>query len=447
MNLNNDTINKLISSKFEIDCINISLTQQIKENPTIYNGAGTIYQDKNGILNLKLYAKMENIDKEISHMFKNYLPGKIIGNENYFSLRATDMSGSEWGAENIWLSADVSFPAAGQVIKAKLREIKNITEIDKRIRSGRTCLLIVVPGSYKIPCNKKEDLPNGGWRFNKSSFSVNEVDFELKKLDDYLTINARTETNALPEQSETRILEALSIIHGQIVRPMIIDHSHNDITTLKIKSVDDTLSNTQLSCPIEHSLPSHLGTFATFLEGYLSSIKSPNSELFGFWYKINRAWQSGIENASLALAVAIEGIIRSYFEQYGLPDKEIRQQALQAKQLIKHSELGKRIKGRLLSSVGNLKVASPKVALFRMSDMGLFPKSFGVEWGSLRNKSAHADQTDQDDKAIQVNINKNYTCLVLFYCLLFKVIGYEGNFIDYSQEGWPEKSFSPVREG
>jgi len=72
LNLNNDTINKLISSEFEIDCIDINLTQQIKENPIIYDGSGTIYQDENGVLTLKLYAKRTNIEKKLSHMFKNY---------------------------------------------------------------------------------------------------------------------------------------------------------------------------------------------------------------------------------------------------------------------------------------------------------------------------------------------------------------------------------------
>jgi len=444
LNLNNDTINKLISGKFEINCIDINLIQQIKKDPIIYNGSGTIYQDGNRVLNLKLYAEITNKDKTISHIFKHFVPGKIIGNENYFSLRATDMSDSKWDAENLWLSNDVY--DAGQVIKTELREIKNITEADIRIRPEKTRLFLVTPGSYQIPCNKKEDLPNGGWRLNKSLFSFNQIDFEFKKLEDYLTINASTRKNALSEQSETKILEALSIICGQIVRPMIIEHSHSGIRTLKIKSVDNTLPNTQFSCPIEHSLPSHLGTFTSFLEGYLSSIRDPNSELFGFWHKINRAWQAGIENASLALVVAIEGIVKSYFKRYGLPDKEILQQAQEAKQLVKHSELGKRIKDRLMGSIGNLKRTSPNGALYQMSEMGLFPKSFVDEWVSLRNKSTHADQIDQDKETKQAYIDQIYTCITLFYCLLFKVIGYGGNSIDYSQEGWPEKRFPLVRE-
>jgi len=427
-----------------MDCIDITLTQQIEKDPIIYDGPGTIYQDENGVLNLKLYAKIRNEDKEISHIFKSYPPGKIIGNEDYFSLRAADMSGNEWCAENIWPSSNTSLTVAGQIIKAELREIKNITEV-KRIRSEKAYLFIVVPGSYKIPCNKKEDLPNGGSRLNKSLFSANQIDFEFKKLDNYLTINASTETNALSEQSEIEILEALSIVYGQIVRPMIVVFTHGGIKTLKIKSVDNTVSNKHLPYPIEHSLPSNLETFTSFLGKYLYSIENPYSELFGFWYKINRAWQAGIENASLSLAVAIEGVAKSYFKRYGLPDKEILQQAQEAKRKIKDLELGERIKDRLLSSIGGLKSTSPKGALYQMSGTGLFPKSFVDEWVSLRNKSTHADQIDQDNETKQTHIDQIYTCITLFYCLLFKVIGYEENFIDYSQEDWPEKKISACK--
>lgn len=198
--------------------------------------------------------------------------------------------------------------------------------------------------------------------------------------------------------------------------------------------------------PVKHSSPSDLETFTSFLEKYLYAIENPYSELFGFWYKINRAWQADIENASLSLAVAIEGVAKSYFKRYGLPDKEILQQAQEAKQKIKDLELGKRIKNRLLTSIGGLKSASPKGALYQMSETGLFPESFVDEWISLRNKSTHADRIDQDEKTKQTYIDQIHTCITLFYCLLFKVIGYEGNFIDYSQEGCPEKRFSLVRE-
>jgi hypothetical protein len=447
LNLSKEIIETLISNKFEIDCIDISLTQQTEENRIIYSGPGTVYQDENGVLNLKLYVKIKDLKEELNQAFKHFTPGKIIGDEHYFSFRAVDMSGNEWCSENIWVSGTVSFPTAGKVIKSKLEEIKNIAEIDKRIRSEKTYLFIVLPGDYKIPCNEKEDLPNGGWRLNRSVFSANQVDFEFKKHDNYLTINASTITDVLEGQTEIKILEALSIIYGQVLRPIIIDYSHGDSKKLRIKSVNDKFSNKQLPYPFNYSSPSDLESFACFLEKYLSAIKNPFSELFGFWHKINRAWQASIENSSLSLAVAIEGLVKSYFVEYGLPDQDILQQAQDAKQKFKELEIGERIKKRLLSSLGGLNNVSPKSALFQISKKGLLPKSFADEWVTLRNKSAHPDKIDKDQKATQAYIDQIYTCITLFYSLLFLIIKYEGNFIDFSQNGWPEKKFSLVKEG
>ena len=119
MNFNLETIEKFISNTIEIDCIDICLTQKIEKEPIVYTGPGTIYQDEHGVLQLKLYSKINDIKKELSHQFKHHAPGKIIADDNYFTLKAIDMSGKEWVADNIWVSSNVSFPASGQVIKSR----------------------------------------------------------------------------------------------------------------------------------------------------------------------------------------------------------------------------------------------------------------------------------------------------------------------------------------
>jgi len=50
---------KIINKKFELDCIRISLTQQIDEKPVIISGPGTIHQDSDGILNQKWLSLFE----------------------------------------------------------------------------------------------------------------------------------------------------------------------------------------------------------------------------------------------------------------------------------------------------------------------------------------------------------------------------------------------------
>ncbi len=437
MNFNKETIDKLISNTFEIDCIDIYLTQKTDNDPIVYKGPGTICQDEYGILRLKLYSRLNDIKKELSHRFKHHPPGKIIAEDNYFSLKAIDMSGKEWLADNIWVSANVSLPASGQVISSELREIESIEE---RPNSEKDYLFMIVPGQFEIPCNEREDLPNGGWRLNRAVFLAYKLEF--KKLDNYLIINAKSNPGYITKDTYLKLIEALSIVTGQIVRPVVIKNTKNNTVTLKINSVAASFLNNKFPIPLKHSTPADLAPFSFFLEKYLVNVETPFSDLFGFWHKINRAWQSSIENSSLSLGVAIEGTIKTYFRELGLPDEEISQQAEEAKQILEKSDLGKRIKDRLLSSIGGLlKNTSPKGALYRMAQNDLLNKAMTDGWLDLRNKSVHPDKINQDPIAIQKYIDQIYMCIALFYRLLFIIIKYEGSFIDYSENGWPEKKF------
>jgi len=446
LNFSKETIDKFISNSFEIDCIDIRLTQKTDKDPIIYTGPGTIYQDKHGILQLKLYSRLNDIHKELSHQFKHHIPGKIITRDNFFTLKATDMSGNEWVADNIWISPNVSCSTASLVIKSKLYEIKTIKSNEIQLNSKKNSLFIIVPGQYKIPCNEKEDLPNGGWRLNKAVFPANEIDFEFRKYDDYLIIYANAKTKNLDKDVYLKLIEALSIITGFIVRPVVIRNIQKDKEILKIKSVNNSFANKELPFPFKHSVPVDLESFTCFLEKYLVNIKAPFSDLFGYWLKINRAWQAGIMNFSLSLGVAIEGVLKSYFGKLGLPDKKILQQAEEAKKLIEDSDLGERIKGRLSGSIGLLKKTSPKGALNQMVQKKWLNKAMMNEWEELRSKSVHPVKMNQVQIAIQKYIDRIDTCLALFYRLLFIIIKYEGSYMDYSENGWPEKKFKLKNE-
>jgi hypothetical protein len=438
---NKETIGKFISNSFEIDCFDICLTQKTDKDPIIYRGSGTIYQDEHGILQLKLYSRLNDTHKDLSHQFKHHIPGKIITRDNFFTLKATDMSGNEWFADNILVSVNVFFPAKGLVIKLKLDEIENIELNKARSNTEKNYLYIIVPGQYKIPCNEKEDLPNGGLRLNRTVFSANEIDFEFKNYDDYLIIYANAKTENLDKDVYLKLIEALSIFTGFIVRPIVIENSQKDKDILKIKSVDNSFINKKLFPPFKQFTKTEFKSFTCFLEKYLVNIKTPFSVLFGFWHKINRAWQTSITNSSLSIGVSIEGILTSYFSELGLADEEILQQAKEAKKLIKNSDLGERIKNRLFGSIGLLKNTSPKGALYQMVQKKWLNKAMMSEWGTLRNESVHPDKLNQDPISIQKYIDRIDTCLTLFYRLIFIIIKYEGSYMDYSEGIWSEKKF------
>jgi len=443
---NKETIDKFISNSFEIDCIDIRLTQKKDKDPIIYTGPGTIYQDEHGILQLKLYSKLSDIHKEISHHFKHRIPGKIIVSDDFFTLKATDMSGNEWLADNIWISINVSSPLTGLVIKSKLDEIKTIELNEARANAEKNYLHIIVPGQYKIPCNEKESLPNGGWRLNRAVFSANEIDLKFKKYDDYLIIYANAKTENLDKDVYLKLIEALSIITGFIVRPMVVKSTQKDKEIIEIKSVDNSFSNKELSPPFKHFTTTEFESFTCFLEKYLVNIKAPFSDLFGFWLKINRAWQSGIMHSALSICVSIEGIVKSYFSDKWMPDKDILYQAQEATKIIESMDIGKRIENYLMSSIGRLNNASPKDILYQMVENSTLNNDIVKKWDKLRNKSVHPVKMSQGEIAIQKYIDLIDTCLALFYHLIFIIIKYEGSYIDYSKKGLPEKKFKPKDE-
>ncbi|MBI2470569.1 MAG: hypothetical protein HYV59_04925 [Planctomycetes bacterium] len=431
-----ETIEKFISNTFEIDCIDICLTQKTEKEPIIYSGPGTIYQDENSSLQLKLYSKLNDIQKTLSHQFKHHAPGKIIAYDNYFTLKAIDMSGKEWVADNISVSSNVSFPASGQVVKSMLREIETIEDGST---TEKNYLFIIVPGEHEIPCNEKEDLPNGGCRLNRSIFVANNINFEFKKLNNCLIITANSAPDYLIEDTYIKILEALSIITGTIIHPVVVENTQQDHAILKINSITNSYSNKKFPIPFKHSTPKCLQSFSSFFEKYTAAINSPFSDLFGFWHKVNRAWQANIENSSLSLGVAIEGIIKTYFRELGLPDKDITKQAEEAKQKLNDMDIGERIKRRLLSSIDDLlRNTSPKSALYQMVQDGLVSKKMAKAWSKLRNKSVHPTKLNEDTQAFQKYIDQIYACIALFFRLLFIIIKYDGNYIDYSENGWPE---------
>ena len=446
MIIDEKTIDKFISNSIEIDCIDIRLTQKKDKDPIIHTGPGTIYQDEHGILQLKLYSKLNDMQKELSFQFKHYTPGEIITDDNYFTLSAIDMSSSKWFADNVRITVSASPDTAGLVIKSKLDEIKTIELNKDRVNAEKNYLHIIVPGQYKIPCNEKESLSNGGWCINRAVFSANEIDFEFKKYGDYLIIYANAKAKNLDKDVYLKLIEALSIITGFIVRPMVVKSTQKDKEIFEIKSVDNSFSNKELSPPFKHFTTIEFESFTCFLEKYLANIKDPFSDLFGFWLKINRAWQSGIIHSALSICVSIEGIVKSYFSDKWMPDKDILYQAQGATQIIKSMDIGKRIEKYLMSSIGRLNNASPKDILYQMVENRTLNNDIVKTWDNFRNKSVHPVKMNKDLIAIQKYINQIDACLTLFYSLIFIIIKYEGSYTDYSKRGWPEKKFKLKNE-
>ena len=107
--------------------------------------------------------------------------------------------------------------------------------------------------------------------------------------------------------------------------------------------------------------------------------------------------------------------MKEYYKKYGLPDAEFLEQVSSAKEVTDKLDIGKRAKGRVLSSLGNAKSATPKGALYALSKEKLIPEHLIKVWVELRNKSVHADELNKNDQEMQEFLYQTYGCQELFY--------------------------------
>lgn len=441
LSLFEETIEQILFNTFEVDCIDIVLTQQKDIEPLVLQGPGTIFLDKLGTINLKMYVKVD-VQKVWGAQSQNHIAGKILAKDHFFALTAIDGFGREWTADHVSISQDISYPTNSVIIKADLNEIKNSANFEKQEGNTKNHLMMIIPGEYKLPCNEWVELSAHGRSLSRLKFSACGINFEFEEREKYLLINADYDCGADFKDLDYLIREALSIILGDFVKPKIIKSYCSDVESVNIRSQKEkSYSDKNFPTPYRYFYDNNIVSLKSFFEKYISKRNKISTDLIGFWFKIYKAWQSGLENVALPLTVSIEGMVKTYLSDYGLPDTETLNNIKDAEVRVENIDWSGNLRERLLSSLGYMKNPTVKGALEGLCRRGAFPVEWVSVWSKLRNRSAHADKINPDKIKLQKFIDDIYCCFALYYRILFLIMGHEGKYTNYSQTGWPESDF------
>tara|TARA_R110001592_G_scaffold320639_1_gene598650 strand:+ start:1050 stop:2390 length:1341 start_codon:yes stop_codon:yes gene_type:complete len=436
MDIGNKEIKALVGNSFVMDCYEICLVQQVNENPITFKGPGSIYQDEEGVLNLKMYY-MNDGDENIYRNVGYTDSGKVISNDKYFHLKARDMAGGIWEAKNVQDVGD-TYPS-GKVIKTKLQSIECV--IEKKTESEKF-LVLLIPGDQKIPANKYTNHDEGR-TLNRCELLINDIKGSIEKKQGYLEVVFK-KSESIPEEFEKRILQALNIIFGKINFPVFSKIDVGKISTKKIITLQPDTPNNKVMGFIRYDEPFYAEDFQNFITCYVNFFEEGDHEFYGYWHKINRAWQGGFENMALSLSVAIEGVVKEYFKELGYTDPTLLEEAEIAKKIIQQRCQFRKIKEILVGRLGNLKQSDAKTSLYTLSNNDVFPKDFISQWKKLRHSSAHADKLDESPQDIQKFVNQVWSCITLFNILLMHKIDYQGKFSGWSGEEWEDELIFPI---
>lgn len=441
MNLTNEIIQKISKGEYAFDFLKITLTQKKAEQPKIYSGSGSVTYDKNGELTLKMYhlfADDQEALKELSDDFSRYFePGQLISNEYYYEMCAIDATGNTWTSDFLSLSANVSIPSNGKVITSRMRSIQ--LKSDGESSNSNFKLALFSNTKIKFPKNSRDETLSYT-NFNKCVVEKSDFELSIKKVEDELvSINATLKNKHVNEISANLLIEALCILFGRYIQPLVKIENDNGKQTITVFSQSIKTDNKTVIPPIPIRAPADAKNIAEFVDSYMNSFNESISPFFGYWFRILDATNSHIENQGLIVTTSIEGVLKSYFNSNGKPDANILEDAEQARPIIKTLEIGERLKSRLLTNIANLKEFTAKNALHDLKEKKKITTEMMGAWTKLRNKCAHADQLKNDEGKFQEFLDQNYASLGLFYMLLFIKLSYRGAYIDLSSKGWPEK--------
>jgi len=440
-------LDSILNNDFVLDCTKIVLTQIVpsegNSEKVTYSGPGTISQDRNGQFLTKVFCSGKAPKSEFIKI-NRITPGKIIDRSELYHLSATDITGTSWQADRI-LPHINHLDYEDYLVKAHFGKLSCVSQISGSIKKNH--LLMNFMGDTEIPCNKvtssktyvgNEERAYSANR-NVASFVSCGLEFEITKKDKWLTVSV-TSDSIIKDCLIIRVIEALQFVLGLSFPGYVVEVTQECMHKTRIKTPYELEENFRSMPPIQISNIDH-GTWALF-DKYLSHFIDYEKEswhpTYGIIHSVIQSSSASVEAQALTVSVAVEGLLKREFSNISKPNKRTKDQIALARKMIIDSELDN-IEDRILGALNGMGNASPRDQLYELESNGLIEEKFITRWKKLRNTFVHGHEPDYED--IQKYLDLHRSVLVLFYQLIFLAVGYDRNFTDYSEYGFPLKPF------
>lgn len=429
--------------KFTLSLPHCELRQCGTDAPLVLTGVGFVDQGPDGDLALRMFVT-EKYDVRVG---MNTLglgtftsSGVIIPTSAYFDVSGTAQNGATWRADR--QSVNPSFGARTEV-RIPLTYLEKVDVLPRPAAVAVERWFI--PSEFELPWHVQSGARRD-WTQDLFEFDDDDFAWALQKGDG--GVHAQFTAKRPPlEPHATRFMQALEMLRGRSLRPLVTSTVSGKERIVRIHRRPKP-ERSSIESPID------LRNFGPadahrFMACCLHRAEQPPTTgdqlvmLYRFWWRILRAHQGDIENSSLVLSVAIEGVLKALFLSLHDADAEFCQLVDAAKPVIGRLEIDERVRSSLSTSLKNAIAAKPRDAMMRLKEQGVLEDTHIKAWKALRNTGAHGALLKDDDDRFQCHIDRFFCCLDMFYRLVFTVIGYRGGFIDYSTRNWPPSTFPP----
>lgn len=435
----------LLAGEFTQTLAHVEVRQCGAATPIIYRGPGTIRQGAKGELLLQI-LDTSHIDE--TEKFKRAFDngpgfGKLVPEEGYFDVEATDNAGNQWGAKR--QSVECRFGQGVTQVEVELTRWDRSEERRvKRLGNGKSWW---IPRTFDLPWNEKAQI-EGMPGFSKFVGTGAGCSWEAAKSKQGVHIEFWAEAGDIDFLS-TRFRRGLEILCGQSLDPRITDSYDTLLYTETLHRPRQVYDRLKGLAPLRRRVVADAPAANHFLSQFLALRPRENGKgdparvIYAFWHRILRALHEDIENASLTLSVAIEGVIKNVFAPQKTADPEFIAALHQAIEALGDPAVHTRAIGVLSGKLEQADHFPPARFLHEARKAGWLTVGHVDAWEIMRNKGAHGELLEDDSEALQAHIDRFHTGLETFYRLMFHAIDYQGPHFAYGLAGVPTLRFPP----
>lgn len=435
-------VKSLLTGDFELPMSDCALRQCGLDSPIIYEGPGLLTQEQDKSIFLRVFAApVDHSEAFNRHFNRDLTPGELVPDSQYYDFEGRDSYGTVWRANRISIGTNFGY---GTYVRARPRTLEKMEERSKPVE--RPVVVAFLPGKIELPWHAVTDKGERGWSVDRFETNAGRLEWRVAKTDDGAWLTFKCEDAPVEPRFEA-FLRGLSILMGRWLKPICLSILEGERQTTRMLNRLHEPDAEKLLTPIwaqrDLAEDAHL-----FLERFMA--RAAGESEFGegacnlahrYWHRILRSCETDVENSSLVLSVAVEGLVKKTLLSKKDADPEFVKQADEAKHILEKAGLGPRALACVLSSLGNAKHPRVQDALRRLVTEGVASEAHLKAWKGLRNAAAHGSVLEDDDSALQEHLDRFHVCLDLYYRLVFLLIGYDGRHTDYGTRGWPTRGF------
>lgn len=400
----------------------ITLTQRGTDNPIVFSGPGHVHLDS-GRLKYVIYHACVS-DEANRHMAMSFAgqAGELVNEDSLFDFEGMDVAGKIWTANGVDTSGG-SYRYEFCVVEGSIEFLSTRCALT----GGRQNTLHQV--YFYDP-----HFPAPHFGAPGLEFVCGESTVTIAK--DESGCDVSVVGGELNDRFAKAIEKTLNVLSGVRLQPGVTEKTWEGASIVELYSRSMELRNQQLFPPVEIPFRCPSDFFGSVFNLLVGFFQHNGAVFYDNWYKLNRAWQAGIESTALNVSVCIEGALKEYFEVFGT-DSDFAELCRRSVSAVMLLEIDERVKNLLRSCLGGSGNFKPKTALRALTQSGKISPGLAGKWNKLRSETAHAVLAGEAREDWQRMVDLTFANIKLFYEILFSIVGYTGERIDYERRGFP----------